>query len=388
MRIQTGEVIEKPAYRTIDAIRAIVAIAVVWNHCFNMMIRPVVPGDGEVYHLLAISASFGRDAVMKFFVISGYWITRSVTEKVRCGIWSWRQYLVNRLSRLWIVLLPVLVLRLVLDGTGRFLFDVPPYRALGFQNTDFIDVGTRLNLLVFLGNAAFLQDLAVPTLGSNGPLWSLSREFWYYVWFPTILLAAYWWFSVPAIIATLVTMFLSGIDTLLFLCWLAGSVVAWLDRPIEAAETPRFVLPRRLSILLGALIWVSCTILARTHGLDYHLGAFVIAAGFAVLLAIILRYDVGLPRIATRLTAFGAASSFSLYAYHMPVFVVIIAVVCVDHPLALSPLSVAMATCVCLLLIVGGAYFSRLTEANTKRLRICLQSTLPRWSRWSAKPRR
>jgi hypothetical protein len=40
-------------------------------------------------------------------------------------------------------------------------------------------------------NAFFLQTIAGPTFGSNGPLWSLAYEWWYYVLFPLVL-AALW----------------------------------------------------------------------------------------------------------------------------------------------------------------------------------------------------
>ena len=45
-------------------------------------------------------------------------------------------------------------------------------------------IAQALTAPVFLGNAAFLQRILVPELGTNGPLWSLANEFWYYLLFP------------------------------------------------------------------------------------------------------------------------------------------------------------------------------------------------------------
>ncbi len=42
----------------------------------------------------------------------------------------------------------------------------------------------------FLGNAFFFQGIAVPTFGTNGVLWSLANEFWYYALFPLGFVAA------------------------------------------------------------------------------------------------------------------------------------------------------------------------------------------------------
>ena len=51
---------------------------------------------------------------------------------------------------------------------------------------------------VLAANALFLQTIVaarnaphpVPTFGSNGALWSLSYEFWYYLAFPLLVLPA------------------------------------------------------------------------------------------------------------------------------------------------------------------------------------------------------
>jgi hypothetical protein len=40
---------------------------------------------------------------------------------------------------------------------------------------------TTHSLIAFLGNFAFLQTICVPIFGTNGPMWSLANEFWYYI---------------------------------------------------------------------------------------------------------------------------------------------------------------------------------------------------------------
>ena len=39
-------------------------------------------------------------------------------------------------------------------------------------------IQAHTTIAIFFGNAAFLQTIWVPYLGSNGALWSLSNEFW------------------------------------------------------------------------------------------------------------------------------------------------------------------------------------------------------------------
>lgn len=376
-RVLNDQAAKTGAYRTMDFVRAGAAIAVVWNHCFNMLMMPVGPGDGWGYVVLARSASFGRDAVMVFFVISGYWITRSVTSSIAGDRWSWQSYAINRVSRLYIVLIPALVLGLVLDGGGRFLLDVAPYRALGFQQAGFYDVGAHISPSILIGNLLFLQDMAVPPLGSNAPLWSLSREFWYYVWFPALLLAARGRPCWPAIALTVGTAILAPSVAALFGCWLLGAGVAWAE-PRVAKFRVGGGWVRPLALLVGLGVWGVGTVFARIPGLDYYAGCYAIAASFAVLLTVVLRFDIGIPAIARPISEFGGKASFSLYAFHMPVLVAIIAVVCGAQPLPLGIAGTVFAIMVTLALVVGAVGFASLTEARTDWLRGLMRGGLRR----------
>ena len=49
------------------------------------------------------------------------------------------------------------------------------------------DVRQTIGLPTLLGNLAFLQDFFARPYGSNGPLWSLSYEFWFYLVFPLLV---------------------------------------------------------------------------------------------------------------------------------------------------------------------------------------------------------
>jgi peptidoglycan/LPS O-acetylase OafA/YrhL len=374
VRVLDDKATKAGAYRTMDLVRAGAAIAVVWNHCFNMLMMPVTPGDGIGYVLLARSASFGRDAVMVFFVISGYWIARSVTASVAADRWSWPNYTINRLSRLYIVLVPALVLGLILDGGGRFLLDVAPYRALGFQQIAFYDVGAHISPSIVIGNLLFLQDMLVPPLGSNAPLWTLSREFWYYVWFPALLLAARGRPCWPALALTVVTAILAPSAVALFGCWLLGAGVAWLEPRITKLQGEKDWV-RPVALLIGLGVWGMGTVFARMPGLDYYFGCYAIASSFAVLLVIVLRYDIGIPTALWPVSAFGGRASFSLYAYHMPVLVVIIAIVCGAKPVPLGVAGTLFAMVVTLALVFGAVGFAALTEARTEWLR----GLLKRW---------
>ncbi|NJR43816.1 MAG: acyltransferase family protein [Akkermansiaceae bacterium] len=93
-----------------------------------------------------------------------------------------------RLSRLWVVLLPALVLTVLCDQLGSY-FAPDAYagklRHLWMSGPELNEAG-GFSISAFFGNLVFLQNISFPVFGSNGPLWSLANEFWYYVIFPLL----------------------------------------------------------------------------------------------------------------------------------------------------------------------------------------------------------
>jgi peptidoglycan/LPS O-acetylase OafA/YrhL len=144
------------------------------------------------------------------------------------------------MSRLWVVLLPTLLLTLGIDWLGAQITN----SAYTGQFHVHFNSGPQLahpadhSALTFLGNLVFLQTIAVPVFGTNGPLWSLAFEFWYYVLFPL---------AVAAIRASPVRWLARAGYLILFLCllwmlpaplllsgliWLMG-VAVWLVSKLE-----------------------------------------------------------------------------------------------------------------------------------------------------------
>ena len=102
-------------YDFIDVSRAIASVLVVVSHTQQIIIdRPLSPG--AVHRALSMLTTQGHNAVVVFFVISGFWIVRSV---MRAGdAYYFRDYMIARGTRLWIVLLPALVIGAFLDSVG------------------------------------------------------------------------------------------------------------------------------------------------------------------------------------------------------------------------------------------------------------------------------
>jgi peptidoglycan/LPS O-acetylase OafA/YrhL len=125
---------------------------------------------------------------MVLFVLSGYFIGTSVRESVGAQQWSWRTYLVSRITRLQLVLFPALVVGGLWDRIGMRIPQASPIYFNALYKFYVPSVALRSTVRVFLGNLFFLQTIISPVFGSNTPLWSLSYEFWYYILFPALIL--------------------------------------------------------------------------------------------------------------------------------------------------------------------------------------------------------
>lgn len=165
--------------------RAVSAIIVMLGH----LRAALLPEFGELVDASYLTqavyfvSGMGHQAVLVFFVLSGYFVGGSVLRQ--SGGFDVLDYAVARLSRLWVVLLPALILTMVLDAMLLAwwphvldLAHIESWRCIphdGLLQHDWVTLW---------GNVLFLQTVYVPIFGSNGPLWSLAYEAWYYLLFP------------------------------------------------------------------------------------------------------------------------------------------------------------------------------------------------------------
>jgi peptidoglycan/LPS O-acetylase OafA/YrhL len=331
------------------------------------------------------ATAFGHDAVMVFFVLSGYFISSSVLGDVSKNRWSWKRYAINRCTRLYVVLIPGLLLTICWDWLGLTLFPehvVYSGAARNWQH-DFVSISDRLNVFTFLANSAFLQTVIAPPLGSNESLWSLSYEFWYYVLFPAIWLAVSQsmrlWRRLGALcIVSLLLWNLGEPIRTYFLIWLLGTLVFFLPRiPSLSREwTPAAIL---------ASVSVYCGVLGVTHTsafkslVDGSIVAidFTNAIAFAGLLYLLL-HDQSTSKLGVYKSIAGklAAFSYTLYVVHLPLLVFIRALAVPDAPWTPSVSHVLLAGLISVLAVFYAAIVYRFTEAKTDRVRLRLSGWL------------
>jgi peptidoglycan/LPS O-acetylase OafA/YrhL len=340
-----------------DVLRALAALVVMISHVRNVFLADLGPRDGFWTWAFYVLTNFGHPAVIIFFVLSGYWITKVVVERREAGTFGWGGYLLDRLSRLWVVLLPALCLGALLDFVTFQVLRFPP---AGYTSESIpSDVVTHFTLPYFAANAVFVQGLWAPAFGSNGPLWSLANEFWYYLWFPALYIAfTTRKVSVALVLAVFTALmfrpFLPG-----FACWLCGSALYLASR--------RFPRP---SLLVSGVGWAAVAII---FVLDRGSGDNVrdIALALACILPFWRARDWSMDKVAP-LAAYGAGSSYSLYVVHFPLLALTAALFGLRQ--RIPPTLAAVCGCVALglALAFAGWAFSQLTERHTRRVRQAL----------------
>jgi peptidoglycan/LPS O-acetylase OafA/YrhL len=308
------------------------------SRAFCFQTYPGVSLAGKIFFApFYFVTGLGHQAVVVFFVLSGYLVGGSVLkELMETGRIHLGQYSVSRIVRIHSVLLPALLLGGLWDYLGtNWLHASAIYSHSHFPYVLFWDVGANLNAQTFLGNVACLHTIFVPVFGSNGPLWSLANEFWYYFLFPAALLT--FWGGIPlamrviGLCATVFLLWLLGGSMLLgFLIWLAGVGV----RVLPARLAPKW--PLAGAIFLATLLFIKSPLPGRLG--FTALGDDIVALGFCVWLLSITHYPPSAGKAFSILGKHCAGFSYTLYACHFPLLVFFAALV-TTHMGANLPLS-------------------------------------------------
>jgi peptidoglycan/LPS O-acetylase OafA/YrhL len=368
-----------------DLLRGVAALLVFLEHGRNLFF---VDFPNLASHRLLLAVPYiltgaGHQAVIVFFVLSGFFISGAVFRAVERNQWLWVDYLTRRLVRLWVVLFPALLLCLLWDKLGIHLSHAPGLYSGIVPNHMLGDVRHLLSPSIFFGNLFFLQSILVPVFGSDGALWSLANEFWYYILFPLgffalrsatprqqriicgVLFLAVAWFVRGGILAS-------------FPIWLAGTLLLLVPPPRISAHAARHA--RILAALLYPIVFFS---LAKLHSLPGLASDYLLTAATFVFLWILLSANRrAVPAaISVRASRELARFSYTLYAVHTPLLVFIVSLVLGETrwvptaPHILAGLAIA---CAALAYAYGLAFLTEFrTDAIRQRIERILQLPAP-----------
>ncbi len=102
----------------------------------------------------------GYGAVITFFVLSGYLVLGKVFQRLKSGTFDWHNYAIDRATRIFIPLIPAVIVSYVVNW---------------FMN------GQNISVLSASLHMLGLNGVFGATVVTNGALWSLSYEIWFYI---------------------------------------------------------------------------------------------------------------------------------------------------------------------------------------------------------------
>jgi peptidoglycan/LPS O-acetylase OafA/YrhL len=380
-RPSAGAPIGSPSIH-LDALRGLAAFGVLlahWRDAF-FVDYPAVPQHSAFMAAGYFVTGLGHQWVIVFFVMSGYLVGGSVVRSIRSDRWSWPDYLLTRLTRLYVVLLPALLIGGAIDWMGMRLAGAEAiYNGTSGMHIQAVDVHQTLNVPTFLANSAFLQTIALPGLhgwtvplfGSNGPLWSLSNEFWYYMAFPFLafmLSAGRSWRVRTLCGAALVLWgwFVGEAIALLGIAWLMGAIIVHLPKvPATSSWTRALAVASAGILLLGGLAF------GKARDVLLHnlvLGGIVTYAMWITLHCA----TAPVPALYARAAKRASRTSYTLYLVHLPMLIFIKALLGMPRVVP-NWRSFVVAAALLGIIVMYAQVLFELFETNTDRVRAYLK---------------
>lgn len=294
-------------------LRGLMALVVLVEHVRSLLFV----GYSELEHPSLLTqgiyfvTAWGSQAVIVFFVLSGYLITRLYAHRLWTGSMGWASFALNRVVRLHLVLLPALALTVACAWVTNSLGQSPA--------------------LTFFGHVLFLQPIFVELFTNNPPLWSLGFEGMAYVAFTCAMVGLgrlrdrrsdpktfLPWLVLLAVLAAFGSWFWHYMSL-----WLLGACAALWDGEGKNAEKLPSAVGRWL--FFGSLGLLSLVFIVTRFGAPLAVQDWAVALPTAFCVAL-FRYVGKAPNETTDTTRAGPSAvgralsgrAYSLYVLHYP----------------------------------------------------------------------
>lgn len=304
----------------------------------------------------------GAESVLVFFVLSGFLVGGQVIARVREGKFDLAVYVVDRATRIFVPLVPALVLS---AGVNVVVF------------------GNPLDPFQLLVHVFGLNGVLAPTLDRNAPLWSLAYEIWFYVAGGALgwLFARRGWTVAAFLVIGAAALVFSELQARLLMCWALGA----LTGIVVLDERRAFGLG-----LIGAVVSVfglACHQVGTTSKslpsivlVQPAMAETIICLGICLLLPALrtLSVDAFLRRIGPFAAAM-AAFSYTLYLIHNPINAALDLAFSTPRMADLSLTSMVMFLTRLLVCLAAAGAFYFCFERNTPRLRRYASAAIHNW---------
>jgi len=158
--------------------RGFAATMVVFHHVYTRFSYLFVSDEpAQVHQILSFISDLNVEAVLLFFVLSGFSIRLSLQKGLPISKNFFNEYIYRRLKRI-LPLYYVAIIFTIISGLITHAI---------YANNDF-DIPNLLGNIFFLQCSKSYKGNWFAPYGDNGPLWSLSFEMFYYFFFPVFIL--------------------------------------------------------------------------------------------------------------------------------------------------------------------------------------------------------
>ena len=305
----------------------------------------------------------GRLAVVVFFILSGLLIAYTVNRKKESKDYTFLAYFIERFCRIYSALIPALVVIALIDFLpfNTFERDYP--------------AGTN-NLTSFIIHALNLQEYPFSNwevLGSGLQLWSISVEWWLYMFYGLVTLAMprkrNFWLYILLIVScvSVLSNTITGTGNGIAVDWFLGVFIYFnLRHKIfkDIKTTPAITLGISL-IIIGLIRVYAFSPLSSLKAYDLHFGVLAAGSLFFFILGL-QKTSFRFPAFVIKSARFFAGYSFTLYLTHFALLTVFY-----EFENAFSPhflLFVSIISC-----NIFASFFAMFTENKNKYLRLKLK---------------
>jgi peptidoglycan/LPS O-acetylase OafA/YrhL len=302
---------EKPL---LNALRWFSAALVWYGHAYLLVFHKSGTSErlGFVFSSLA---GLRHVAVIAFFVISGYLVGGAVLQRAKNL--DLRRYAIDRATRIYIPLIPALLLTLAVDMTARAVDPgAPPFGQA--WATGVFSTGVPLDNYGFwnvVASVFSVESVIAQPMGSNGALWSLGYEWVFYFLFPAVILLATRFrmppagvIAAPLAVAVLWLVLHSFAAACFWLIWVFGALSRF-----AGGTTPTHRILSRIGAVVAIVVLPVIPLLPAAFK---DLGLLVFGAALASAFADTNALRISLfPALDRALAGF----SYSLYIVHVPV---------------------------------------------------------------------
>jgi len=359
----------------LDLSRWIAAFIVFAGHLHELLLSPYeqVEQPNMLIAGFYFVSGLSSEAVMVFFVLSGFLIGGKNLTRAKAGSFYFSSYCIDRISRLYVVLLPAIFIGYFLDVIGSSYF---PEAGL-YNLFSYHIITEHLDNTILLGNLLMLQSFYTTVIGSNFPLWSLSFEFWFYLLFGLLIANTFankqakWQFW--NMILALLIVFLLGYKFLLyFLIWCIGLSVAFLNKKI--IKNP----------ILALILFISVLILSRFNLITIqYLSDLLAAISFGIFLLSMKEVNNSFLCRTKKINSVLAGFSYSLYVLHYPLILFLVSawvsifdINNFSNEYQPSGVGIVIYLSIMIIVLIIAYAFSLVTENNTALVRRWLKRRL------------